>query len=191
MQTDRPTHLVDVATMPGVDLRTLRAFPDSRGRFLESYRESWFEGKPAMIQGNRSDSRAGVLRGLHYHRKQADFWYVIQGTLFVVLADLRQGSPTQNCVSTFELNSGFGYEGPEQAVYIPPGVAHGYYAVTDCTMTYLVDNYYDNTDEFGVAWNDPQLAIPWPFEGDPTLSDRDQTCPFVSQLDQDKLPVYE
>lgn len=177
------SNTVEASTIEGVVVRELKAYPDPRGRFLETYRQEWFPGKPAMIQGNRSDNIGNVLRGLHYHLKQADYWYVTGGKIFVALADLRQGSPTQNQVATLWLGE------EDRAVYIPPGVAHGYYAPGEATMTYLVDQYYDNTDEFGVAWDCPQLAIPWPLEGQaPLLSDRDQNNPGVADLDPAKLP---
>lgn len=177
--------VVSAETIAGVVVRELKAFEDARGRFLETYRQEWFPGKPAMIQGNRSDSAANVLRGMHFHKKQADYWYVPQGRVFVALADLRQGSETEGAIATLYLGEGEG----ERAVYIPPGVAHGYYAPQAATMTYLVDQYYDNTDEFGVAWNDPSLAISWPTDGqDPILSPRDQENPLVSEIDPADLP---
>jgi dTDP-4-dehydrorhamnose 3,5-epimerase len=66
-------------------------------------------------------------------------------------------------------------------VFIPCGVAHGFYAVTDVTLTYLVDNYYDGADEFGVAWNDPTLALAWDVE-QPILSGRDQQNPRLGDI---------
>jgi len=172
---------IEVSAIPGVVLRELKAFPDDRGRFLETYRESWFPGKLPMLQGNRSDSKARVLRGLHFHKKQADYWYVTQGTILAALADLRLGSPTSGKVALVDLDDTTG-------LYIPPGVAHGYYADADATMTYLVDQYYDNSDEFGVAWDDPDLAIRWPFKEPPILSARDQENPRVAVLaDADRL----
>jgi dTDP-4-dehydrorhamnose 3,5-epimerase len=177
------TNVVEAHAIGGVVVKELKAHPDPRGRFLETYREEWFPGRPAMVQGNRSDNIGNVLRGLHYHLKQADYWYVTAGKIFVALADLRKDSPTRGQVATLWLGE------EDRAVYIPPGVAHGYYAPGPATMTYLVDNYYDGDDEFGVAWDCPQLAIPWPLEGqEPLLSDRDQSNPPVSGLDPYKLP---
>src|SRR2546421_13088935 len=68
---------------------------DERGRFVESYRRSWFPDGREMLQGNRSDKVAGSLLGLHYHLHQADYWYVTNGTARAVLHDLREGSPTE------------------------------------------------------------------------------------------------
>ena len=181
----RSENQIAAEELPGVTVIKLRSFPDDRGRFLETYRQEWFPGKAAMVQGNRSDSHEGVLRGLHFHRKQADYWYVPDGRVLVALADLRPGSPTRGKVATLEIGTG-----TDLAVYIPPGVAHGYYALTAATMTYLVDNYYDNTDEFGVAWDDPDLAIAWPFSGEPILSDRDQENPKVADLAPETLVPF-
>ncbi len=171
--------VVSPQEIPGVRVVELKAFPDSRGRFLETYRSEWFEGCPPMVQSNRSDSTKGVLRGLHFHRQQADYWYMTAGRAFVALADLRVGSPTRGRVASLEIGVG-----SERGVYIPKGVAHGYLALEDCTMTYQVDRTYDASDEFGVAWDDPQLGVPWPSEGAPLLSDRDQNNPKVADLDE-------
>ena len=62
--------------IPGVWLVRLQSFGDLRGRFMETYCASWLPFAAPMVQGNRSESAPRVLRGLHYHRKQADFWYV-------------------------------------------------------------------------------------------------------------------
>ena len=177
--------MIPIQEIPGVRVVELKSFPDSRGRFVETFRQSWFEGCPAMVQGNRSDSKKGVLRGLHFHRKQADYWMCVQGRMLAAVADLRPGSPTHGKVATVE----FG-DGADLGIYIPPGVAHGYYALTDATMTYMVDQYYDSTDEFGVAWDDPALGIPWPVDTPPILSDRDQNNPGMDGLDPATLVQF-
>ncbi|MCA8926012.1 MAG: dTDP-4-dehydrorhamnose 3,5-epimerase family protein [Planctomycetes bacterium] len=177
--------LISADDMPGVELIRLKSYPDSRGRFLETFRQNWFPGRPTMLQGNRSDSQANVLRGLHFHTKQSDYWYVPQGYVYVGLADLRRGSPTEGKIVGLELGK------EDLGLYIPPGVAHGYYAPVAATMTYQVDFYYDNSDEFGVAWDDPELQIPWPLTGGaPILSDRDLANPRVAELDRETIPAY-
>jgi dTDP-4-dehydrorhamnose 3,5-epimerase len=165
--------------IPGVRLVKLKVFPDPRGRFIESYRREWFEGCPPMVQSNQSDSIPMVLRGLHFHRKQADYWHVTKGRVFVALADLRVGSPTRGRVASLEIG-----EGAEIGVYVPKGVAHGYLALEPCTLTYQVDQYYDDTDEYGVAWDDPDLGVQWPLDGAPLLSDRDRENPNAADLDE-------
>jgi len=78
----------------GVVVVTPDSHGDDRGRFVETYRRSWFPLCREMVQGNRSDKQAGAVVGLHFHRRQADYWYVLKGRARVVLHDLRQGSPT-------------------------------------------------------------------------------------------------
>lgn len=160
----------------GVLIAELREFPDERGRFIETFRQEWFPGKPHMVQGNRSDSAKGVVRALHFHRKQADYWYCPSGRIFVALFDLRRSSPTSR--KTWHLEIG---EGAELGVYIPPGVAHGFQALTDATLTYLVDQPYDASDEFGVAWDDPDIGMPWQLEVT-SISERDKSNPKVAEL---------
>ena len=154
-------------------------------RFLETFRKEWFPERTwAIVQTNRSDSVAGVLRGLHYHFKQVDYWYVPHGRIRVGLADLRQGSPTQGASQIVEIG-----DDNQMGVFIPTGVAHGFYALTDATLTYLVDNYYDGADELGVAWNDPTLAVPWQVDT-PLLSARDENNPAYGDIAPEKMPVF-
>jgi dTDP-4-dehydrorhamnose 3,5-epimerase len=137
-----------------------------------------------MIQANRADRRAGALVGLHYHLHQADYWYVPVGTALVALHDLRVGSPTEGNSETIEIG-----QDDHRGVYIPRGVAHGFYAVTDMTITYLVDGYYDPADELGVAWDDPALGFTWPSE-EPTLSERDRRNPSRAEIPDHLRPRY-
>lgn len=167
----------------GVKIARLKAFGDERGRFLETFRKDWFpERSWEIVQTNRSDSRAGVLRGLHYHFHQVDYWYVPHGRIRVGLADLRRASPTVGASQVIEIGDDL-----DLGVFIPSGVAHGFYALTDATLTYLVDNYYDGTDEFGVAWDDPDLAVPWDVR-DPILSGRDRANPRWAAIAEAHLP---
>ena len=90
--------------------------------------------------------------------------------------DLREGGPTDGATQTLEI-SGENHVG----VYIPPGVAHGFSALTDVVMTYLVDGYYNPADELGVAWNDPVIGADWGV-ADPIMSERDRTNPMRADL---------
>ncbi len=157
---------------------------DERGRFIETYRRSWFPLGREMIQANRSDRAEGSVVGLHYHLHQADYWYVTRGRALVVLHDLRVGSPTEG--GTTELEIG---DEEEHGVFIPPGVAHGFAALSDLTLTYLVDGYYNPADELGVAWDDPEIAANWRLT-DPVLSSRDRANPGRSVLDDALRPRY-
>jgi len=155
---------------------------DRRGRFVETYRRQWFEGVAEMVQANRSEKGAGSLVGLHYHRFQTDYWYVLRGRARVGLCDLRNGSATEGATLTIEMSSD-----DDRGLLIPPGVAHGFVAVTDVLMTYLVDRYYDPGDELGVAWDDPDIAIDWGIT-DPVLSARDGANPRRVEIPPELLP---
>ena len=137
-----------------------------------------------MLQGNRSDKRAGAVVGLHYHLHQADYWLVPRGTARVVLHDLRVGSPTEGATLTLDIG-----EGDNRGVFVPPGVAHGFGALTDLTLTYLVDSYYNPEDELGVAWDDPAIAADWGV-ADPVVSKRDQANPSRAELPAARLPYW-
>lgn len=173
------------AVIAGVIIVTPESHGDARGRFVETYRREWFPGGKEMVQGNRSDKQAGALVGLHYHLHQADYWYVPRGTARVVLHDLRQGSPTEGATLALDLG-----DANEQGVYIPPGVAHGFAALTDMTITYLVDGYYNPADELGVAWDDPEIGADWGVGPKPVLSGRDQGNPARSQIEAEKQPRF-
>ncbi len=155
---------------------------DERGRFLETYRRSWFPAGREMVQGNRSDKDAGSLVGLHYHLHQADYWYFTRGRARVVLHDLRDGSATDG--NTLNLDMG---DDDERGVFIPPGVAHGFASLTDLTITYLVDQYYNGADELGVAWDDPDIDADWGLT-DPVLSKRDQSNPLRVDIPAGRRP---
>ena len=159
---------------------------DARGMFVETYRRHWIPGAREMIQSNRGDRRAGAVVGLHYHLHQADYWYVPFGTARVVLHDLRSGGPTDGATQTLDI-SGDNHLG----VYIPPGVAHGFSALTDMVITYLVDGYYNPADELGIAWNDPVVDADWGVT-DPVLSGRDQVNPAradIAPADRPRWPM--
>jgi dTDP-4-dehydrorhamnose 3,5-epimerase len=135
-----------------------------------------------MVQGSCSDKRAGALVGLHYHLHQADYWYVVRGLARVVLHDLRQGSPTDGATMLLDLG-----ERSSLGVFIPPGVAHGFVALADMTLTYLVDGYYNPADELGVAWDDPEIGADWGVS-DPVVSDRDRANPRRAEIPPARRP---
>ncbi len=169
-------------TIDGVKVVDLELFEDLRGSFVEFYRESWLPPGGSAVQGNVSLSKVGTLRAMHFHRLQWDYWFVMSGDAFVALADLRTGSPSERAVSTFRLSGG-----TPQGLFIPPGVAHGFWAETDLILEYLVGRTFDGTDEFGVAWDDASLGIDWP-AGDPILSERDRTNPSLDEAVRDPVP---
>jgi dTDP-4-dehydrorhamnose 3,5-epimerase len=160
---------------------------DERGNFVETYRRDWFPHAHEMVQGNRGDRQEGCVVGLHYHLHQADYWYVPNGRARVVLHDLREGSPTEHATLVLELGRRSDGTHDHRGVYIPPGIAHGFAALTDMTITYLVDRYYNPADELGVAWDDPEIRADWGI-ADPILSKRDQNNPQCADLDPRARP---
>lgn len=169
----------------GVRLLELTRFPDARGWFAEDYRRAWLPDAREMVQGNVSSSRAGVLRGLHFHREQADWWTFLTGAAFVGLFDVRAGSPTHGVGVGLRIDADDGLKG----LYIPAGVAHGFYAERDLLLHYLVDAYHTGADEFGVAWDDPGLGIAWP-NTEPIVSERDRSNPRLAEVASD-APAFD
>ncbi len=163
----------------GVRLRRLQAHRDRRGSFTEIFRAAELQGSD-FVQANHSRSRQGVLRGLHFHTQQADLWYVSSGRIQVALADLRRRMPAPK-TTTFVLAAD-----EPAALYIPPGVAHGYLALNDADLIYWVTHEYDGSDEHGIAWDDPTLGIPWQIRA-PVLSERDAANPG---LRWDEIPSF-
>jgi dTDP-4-dehydrorhamnose 3,5-epimerase len=179
-----PPVITESQTIQGVYIARLQSFGDERGHFRETFRNAWFpQVSWEKTQHNRSDSVAGVLRGLHYHFHQVDYWYVPRGRVRAAMADLRASSPTLGASLTLEMG-----EENDIGLFIPTGVAHGFAALTDCTLTYVVNNYYDGGgDEHGIAWDDPDFAIDWGLEA-PLLSARDQANPLFRSVSPAQRP---
>ena len=170
MKNDRPV-------IEGVILKDLELFSDRRGAFFEIFRKEWLKDIFGdTVQMNCSRSKPGVVRGLHYHRRQYDFWVPLKGRLRVGLADLRKGSASSGASMEIEMDA----EKP-QGLLIPPGVAHGFAALEEVILVYIVNNYYDGSDEHGVSWDDPVLGIDWGIE-DPIISERDCGCSVSAAL---------
>lgn len=179
-------NIVESEQIAGLYLAELTAYKDERGRFLETFRQEWFSQRSwAVIQTNRSDSHAGVLRGLHYHFHQVDYWYVMSGRIRAGLVDIRPDSPTCGATQLVEMDA----ERP-MGLFIPIGVAHGFAALSNVTLTYVVDNYYDSSDEYGVAWDDPDIGLQWGLD-DPSLSERDAANPRLAQIPDNDRPRYQ
>jgi dTDP-4-dehydrorhamnose 3,5-epimerase len=176
----------------GVSYRHLNRLADSRGSFVEIWRASILgeltaelAGLPdaKFVQANLSTSAAGVLRGLHYHRRQLDYWTVVSGRALVALVDVRPVIADPAAHAIVELRE----LGAAEAVTIPTGVAHGFLALEPLQLLYLVSNEYDGSDELGFAWDDPAVGVPWPEidgtpGGRPILSDRDRSNPSLLEL---------
>ena len=173
-----PTEIVP-SPIDGVRIWRPQVHGDARGRFVEVFRTA---AVPEPIaQSNHSRSAAGVLRGLHYHRHQADLWYLVSGRAQVALADLRRRGQAP-VTHTFVLDGA-----TPTTVYVPAGVAHGYLALTEIDLIYWVTREYDPADEQGVAWDDPTLAIDWQLDAPPLVSERDAQNP---PLQWDLIPAF-
>lgn len=173
----------------GVFVATPTLHGDERGVFVETYRREWLPQGREMVQANRADRQRGCVVGLHYHLHQADYWYVPFGRARVVLHDLREGSPTDGATLTLDLGGDGTDTHDHRGVFIPPGVAHGFASLTDMTITYLVDNYYNAQDELGVAWDDPDIAADWGLD-QPILSTRDEKNPRRADLEPRLRPTF-
>ncbi len=172
--------------IPEVLLITPKRHGDARGWFSET----WSRGTLAEAAGITADfvqdnqafnARKGTLRGLHFQtapHPQAKLVRVLKGAIYDVAVDIRQGSPSYGRWVGAELTA----EGGEQ-LFVPRGFAHGYCTLTDDTeLFYKVDGLYAPETEGGLAWNDPDLAIAWPLDGDPVLSDKDKALPRLTAL---------
>ena len=174
--------------LAGLLLIEPRYFRDERGYFLETfsgprYREAGIADD--FVQENHSRSSKGILRGLHFQvrRPQAQLVTVMQGKVFDVGVDLRPGSKTFGQWFGAELSD----EGACQ-MYMPPGFAHGFCVLSDTAdLHYMVSRIYDHSDEGGLFWNDPDVAIRWPVEA-PVVSGRDAAYPKLRELGPDRLP---
>ena len=192
MSLDRP--ISSPSSLPGVRYGAVERHGDERGSFRELWREDTVgpidpalagaaQGEdPRFVQANLSTSTAGVLRGLHLHRRQFDHWVVATGRALVALVDVRPmlAGGDRPVVETREL-------GEDGWVDIPVGVAHGFLALEPLDLVYFVTNPYDGSDELGFAWDDPLAAVPWPSisttkDGRPILSERDRHNPPLAEL---------
>jgi dTDP-4-dehydrorhamnose 3,5-epimerase len=165
-----------------------KLFSDERGFFLETYNESVFRSlgiTESFVQDNHSCSVKGTLRGLHYQLKhaQAKLCRVVRGEVMDVAVDIRRRSPTFGRYFALRLSA----ENKLQ-LYIPPGLAHGFLVLSDSAeFLYKCSDFYHPEDEYGIAWNDPEIGIPWPIK-EPVLSVKDQQNLFLSAVPPDRLP---
>lgn len=162
--------------IPGVEVFRLPAWNDERGWFREVFRSTWVPVDFSRVQLNLSLTRAGALRGLHFHREQWDWWIPAAGSLLAAVADLREDSPAFLRTAVTEMHADQGH-----CLLLPPGVAHGFLALSEVRLLYAVNRFYDGSDEQGVAWDDPVLGIPWGCPR-PVLSERDRNNPPVADL---------
>ena len=164
-------------------------FEDSRGFFMETYRENRYQDAgviPLFVQDNISYSSKGVLRGLHfqYPNPQGKLVSVLQGEVFDVVVDIRVGSPTFGLWFGHYLSA----ENKEQ-LWIPEGFAHGFCVTSDSALLhYKCTNYYSADSDMSLRWDDPAIGINWPVDT-PILSDKDAHASVLAEVPLNKLPI--
>jgi dTDP-4-dehydrorhamnose 3,5-epimerase len=175
--------------LPGVILVEPAVHGDARGFFVETYHERRYVENGItkhFVQDNHSKSKRGTLRGLHAQLKnpQGKLVRAVEGEILDVAVDVRRGSPTFGQWVAEKLSA----ENFRQ-LWVPEGFVHGFCVLSPwAQVEYKVTAFYDREDEFGVAWNDPDLGIDWPVK-EPLLSDRDRAAPRLRDVEE--LPVYE
>ena len=162
-----------------------RVFEDPRGFLFESYNRRSFREATGLdadfVQDNQSFSVRNVLRGLHYQvrQPQGKLIMALAGEIFDVAVDLRRGSPSFGKWVSTTLSGG-----THRAIWIPPGFAHGFLVLSEQALIhYKASDYYAPEHERTVLWNDPDLAIPWPLEGEPMVSEKDRRGARLAQAE--------
>lgn len=162
-------------SIPDVLLLKPKVFGDDRGFFYESFNQARFEDavgrRVNFVQDNHSRSARGVLRGLHYQIEQAQgkLVRVTDGMVFDVAVDLRKSSPTFGQWVGEILSAD-----NKRQMWVPEGFGHGFVVLSDSAdFLYKTTAYYAPQHERCIAWNDPDLAIAWQFDGTPSLSAKD------------------
>lgn len=159
-----------------------KVYGDNRGYFMETYKEESFKEAGlnyTFVQDNESRSKKGVLRGLHFQKTypQAKLVRVLEGEVFDVAVDLRKDSPTYGKWVGVVLSA----ENKKQFM-IPRGFAHGFVVLSDtATFCYKCDELYHPEDEGGIMWNDKDINIIWPYEGEILLSVKDKKHPTLNE----------
>jgi dTDP-4-dehydrorhamnose 3,5-epimerase len=173
---------VEELPLAGAMLLSLPAFSDSRGYFKESYSSARYRAAGItddFVQDNVSFSRRNVVRGLHGDFRMSKLVGVLSGEAYDVIADVRPGSPTRGRWHAVPLRAG-----EHRQIYVPAGCLHGFLALSDDVIfLYKQSALYDPAAEFGVRWDDPDLAIAWPVgAADAVLSQKDAANPTARSL---------
>ena len=171
-------------SIPEVKIIEPKVFGDERGFFLETFQANKYKvvigERLSFVQDNHSRSSKGVLRGLHFQKTkpQGKLVRVVTGEVFDVAVDIRKGSPT------FGKWEGVLLTGDnKKQFWVPPGFAHGFVVLSDTAdFEYKCTDYYDPSDEGAVYWNDPDLAIDWPIDFEPSLSAKDLQAGLLKDL---------
>ena len=172
--------------IPDVKIIEPKVFGDERGFFLETFRTDWFKKECAdvdFVQDNHSKSIKGVLRGLHYQIEpmaQGKLVRCIKGKIFDVAVDIRIGSPTFGKWIGVELS-----EENKLMLWIPKGFAHGFLTLSEeAEVVYKVSgSEYSPEHDRCIKWNDPDIGIKWPLDGEPILSEKDKNAPLLKDAE--------
>ncbi len=181
---------IEQTRLPGVVVLSPRVYRDPRGFFMETWNKERYadEGLPAgFVQDNLSESRRGVLRGLHYQHPEAQgkLLQVLQGEIYDVAVDIRRGSPTFGQWVGVVLSSD-----NQRQIYVPEGFAHGFVVTSDSALfSYKCTNLYRPQNEGTVLWNDPDLGIDWPI-AEPILSTKDLAGLPLKEIPAERLPGF-
>ena len=167
---------VERASIGDVLLLEPKTFGDARGFFYESYNRKTFAQDTGIdlefVQDNHSRSSKNVLRGLHYQLRQPQgkLVRVSAGEIWDVAVDLRRSSPSFGRWTGLKLDAG-----SKRMLWIPAGFAHGFLVLSDAAeVQYKTTDYYAPEHERTLLWNDPALAIDWPLNGEPVMTDKDR-----------------
>ncbi len=177
-------------SIPGLCLIEPALHEDERGFFFESYNESKFAEigiTTRFVQDNHSKSIKNTLRGMHYQlaHPQAKLCRVIHGAVLDAVIDIRHGSPYFGSHVATILSAE-----NKQQLYIPEGFAHGYLVLSESAeFLYKCSDFYRPGDDRGIAWDDPDVGIPWAVSA-PILSSKDSLHPFLSRVAPADLPKY-
>lgn len=181
---------VTPCALPEVLIIEPPVFGDARGFFMETFHTRKYAelgiARP-FVQDNHSRSRRGILRGLHYQLRQPQgkLVYVVRGEVFDVAVDIRRGSPTFGKWVGEYLS-----EENKRQIFVPPGFAHGFYVTSaEADVFYKCTDFYRREDEYGILWSDAGLAIDWPLQGEPLLSEKDRQSPPLSAVPEEHLPA--
>lgn len=171
----------------GVVLLEPHFLADSRGFFYEIFKDTLAMeiGAPKFVQDNHSQSKKGVLRGMHFQvsRPQGQLVTVLRGEIFDAVVDLRPRSKTFGQWIGVHLS-----DCSTRQIYMPPGFAHGFLVLSDeADLHYKVSEIYDHSDEGGLLWNDPAIGIKWPNQVT-TISERDKNYPCLQDIPFSRLP---
>jgi dTDP-4-dehydrorhamnose 3,5-epimerase len=177
LNNDAPIMKARITETPlsGLLVVNIEHFQDERGFFMESWNKRDFAAagiSADFVQDSHSASRYGVLRGLHYQDLRAPTGKLVRctvGRILDVAVDLRESSLSYGKSFTIELD-----DKNKAMLWVPIGFAHGFATLSDyCEVQYKQTNFYNPETEGGIAWNDPDIGIPWPYTN-PILSGKDQ-----------------